>query len=126
MKKIALNDAVYDFWIGSVFTDIKMYLISMIIWPKKKILDLWKRGLSFTVQLDTQKVRRSSLDDEAGLIRPTLIDQNFDKLCGYPFVVHLSCAWSCNTPDGWSKWLCLSNETEGVNIKVCNVITEVH
>ena len=125
MKKIALNGAVYDFWIGSVFIDIKMYLISMIIWPKK-ILDLWKRGLSFTVQLDTQKVRRSSLDNEAGLIRPTLIDQNLDKLCGYPFVVNLSCAWSCNTPDGWSKWLCLSNETEGVNIKVCNVITEVH
>ena len=78
------------------------------------------------MQLDTQKVIRSSLDNEAGLIRPTLIDQNFDKPCGYPFVVNLSCAWSCNTPDGWSKWLCFSNETEGVNIKVCNVITEVH
>ena len=67
---------------------------------KKKFLDLWERGLSFTVQLDTQKVIRSSLGNEAGLIRPTLIDQNFDKLCGYPFVVNLNCAWSCNTPDG--------------------------
>lgn len=42
------------------------------------------------MQLDTQKVIRSSLDNEAGLIRPTLIDQNFDKLSGYPLVFSLN------------------------------------
>ena len=36
MKKIALNGAVYDFWIGCVFIDVKIYLISMIIGWKKK------------------------------------------------------------------------------------------
>ena len=82
--------------------------------------------LSFIVQSDTQKVICSSLDNEPDLIRPTLIDLNFDKLCDYPFLVDLNCAWSCSTPDGRSKWLSLSNETEDVNIKVCNVIPGVH
>ena len=40
--------------------------------------------LSFTVQLDTRKVICSSLDNDPDLTRPTLIDQNFDKLSGYP------------------------------------------
>ena len=48
--------------------------------------------LSFIVQSDTQKVICSSLDNEPDLIRPTLIDLNFDKLCGYPFLVDLNCA----------------------------------
>ena len=41
-------------------------------------------SLSFTVQLDTRKVICSSLDNDPDLTRPTLIDQNFDKLSGYP------------------------------------------
>lgn len=46
--------------------------------------------LSFTVQLDTRKVICSSLDNDPDLIRPTLIDQNFDKLSGYPLVFSLN------------------------------------
>ena len=46
--------------------------------------------LSFTVQLDTRKVICSSLDNEPDLIRPTLIDQNFDKLSGYPLFFSLN------------------------------------
>ena len=95
--------AVYNFWIDCVFIDIKIYLISMIIWWKKNNSYIYENmGLSFTVQLDTQKVIHLSLDNEPDLIRPTLIDLNFDKLCGYQFVVNLNCAWSCNTPDGLS------------------------
>ena len=45
---------------------------------------------SFTVQLDTRKVICSSLDNEPDLIKPTLIDQNFDKLSGYPLVFSLN------------------------------------
>ena len=30
------------------------------------------------------------LDNEPGLIRPTVIDLNFDKLCGCPFVITLN------------------------------------
>ena len=46
--------------------------------------------LRFTMQLDTRKVICSSLDNEPDLIRPTLIDQNFDKLSGYPLVFSLN------------------------------------
>ena len=46
--------------------------------------------LSFTVQLDTRKVICSSLDNEPDLIRPTLIDRNFDKLSGYPLFFSLN------------------------------------
>ena len=45
---------------------------------------------SFTVQLDTRKVICSSLDNEPDLIKPTLIDQNFDKLSGCPLVFSLN------------------------------------
>ena len=47
--------------------------------------------LSFTMWLDTQKVICWSLDnDEPDLIRPTLIDQNFGKLSGFPLVFSLN------------------------------------
>lgn len=42
------------------------------------------------MQLDTWKVICSSLENEPSLIRPTLIDLNFDKLSGYPFVFSLN------------------------------------
>ena len=46
--------------------------------------------LSFIMQLDTQVVISSSLNNEPGLIRPTLIDRNFDTLSDYPFAFSLN------------------------------------
>ena len=46
--------------------------------------------LSFTMQLDTRKVICSSLDNEPDLLRPILINQNFDKLSGYTLVFSLN------------------------------------
>ena len=42
------------------------------------------------MQLDTWKVICSSLENEPSLIRPTLIDLNFDRLSGYSFVFSLN------------------------------------
>ena len=74
IKEIALNAAAYYFWI-----DCGLWIVIVEIML-----------LSFTMRLDTQKVKCSSLDNEPDLIRPTLIDQNFDKLSGYPLVFSLN------------------------------------
>ena len=42
------------------------------------------------MQFDTWKVICSSLENEPSLIRPNLIDLNFDRLSGYSFVFSLN------------------------------------
>ena len=81
--------------------------------------------LSLTMQLDKPKLICSSLENEPDLIRPTLINTNFDKLSGYPLVFSLN-VLEVVILRMVDLYDCVSNKTEDVNIKVCNMITGVH
>ena len=73
--------------------------------------------LSFSESLATKCV---SLNHEACMVRPTLIDLNPIELKYYPFMISLDkCNGSCNL---LSPKICVPKETKGINVKV-NMIT---
>ena len=64
------------------------------------------------------------MTNQLGLIRPTLIDFNPDKLHHFPFIVSLdryNGSWNYFTD--LSNKACVPNQTEYVKIKVLNMVT---
>ena len=65
------------------------------------------------------------------LIQPTLINLHpnvySQEFHYYPFSVKLDrCAGNCNTLNDLSNKVCVPNKTEGLNLRVFNVITELN
>ena len=74
--------------------------------------------MSFSSSLATKCV---PLNDETGMIRPTLIDLNPVELKYYPFMISLDkCVGSCNV---LSPENIVPKETKDINVKVFNMIT---
>ena len=58
------------------------------------------------------------------MIKPTVIDLNPVELKYYPFMISLDkCSGSYGSADDLSTEICVPSETENVNLKVFNVIT---
>ena len=65
-----------------------------------------------------------TLDNEACLIRPTLIDLNPIEINYYPSMIGLyKCNGCCNLVDNLSTKICFPSETKDLNVKVFNIIT---
>ena len=63
------------------------------------------------------------LNDEPGMVRPFIIDQNPAELKYYPFMVILDkCSGSCSSGNGLSMKLCVLSKSKDVNIKGFNMI----
>ena len=61
------------------------------------------------------------LNDEPCMVRPTLIDMNSVELKYYPFMINLNkCTGSCTV---LSPKICVPKETEDINVKAFNKIT---
>ena len=74
--------------------------------------------LSFSESLATKCL---FLNDEPGMVRPTLIDMNPVELKYYLFVISLNkCIGSCNLV---SSKICVPKETKDINVKTLNMIT---
>lgn len=68
-----------------------------------------------------------SMYQEPCITRSALIDLNPDEFNCYMFVVSLDgCNGSCNTYDNLSAKICVLNKTEGVNVKVFNIIVGIN
>ena len=77
--------------------------------------------LSFSKSLSTKYVL---LNNEPCMIKPFLIDLNPVELKYYSFMISLDkCNRSYNSVNDLSMRICLPSETEDVNIKVFNMIT---
>ena len=61
------------------------------------------------------------LNDEPGMVRPSLTDMNPNELNYYPFMISLNkCTGNCNV---LSPKICFPKETKDINVKAFNVIT---
>ena len=70
----------------------------------------------------------ASLSSQKCITQTTLINLHCNEysqeLNYYPFVFNLDrCAWSCNILDDLSSRVCVTNETEYLNLHVFNMIT---
>ena len=77
----------------------------------------------------TDRTRFMSLNNQSCMTRPTLIspDKYNQGLCFYSFMVSLDrCNEICNPFNDPSGRTCIPNETQDVNLNVCNMITIIN
>ena len=68
-------------------------------------------------------IKCASMNNQACLVRPTLINSNPDKLHYYPFIIILDrCDGSFNTVEYPFGRLCVPNKIEDMNLKVFDMI----
>ena len=72
-------------------------------------------------------IKCASKNNEPCLIRPTLIDLNFDELHYYPFIICMSkYNRSCNTVEDPFGRICVPNKMEDLDLKVFHMIKGIN
>ena len=67
------------------------------------------------------------MNNQPCIVGPTLADLNPNELHYYPCIISLdSCGGSYNTLEDLFSRICVSNKTEGVNLKVFNMIKGIN
>ena len=87
-------------------------------------------GLLISIVNASNHIKCISLRNQKCMVQPTLINLHSNKYnqefhC-YPFAVKLyRCVGSCNTLNDLSNKVCVSNETEDLNLSMFNMITGI-
>ena len=103
-------------------------IFTSVLWKKTMLyycLDFWSRGLLFWCLgfVGSLAIKFTSMNNQPCMVRPTIIDFNSDELHYCPLVNSISrCIGSCNTVEDLFRRICVPSETEGMKLKVFNII----
>ena len=132
MKKIGLNDYVYDFSVdydtiaGDDILDIHKYSMKKKWHSVIKMFEFVKKcfftGLTFLSTLTSvNSLSCISMNNQECKVRPQIININSDELVFYPFSIKTSkFSGSCNN-DPYAK-MCVPDVVKNLNVKVFNLM----